>query len=71
MMQEYNIILFVLRGLAIRDKNQGNSLQLHTALDHTKTSKKRIQTINTLCASTPEAFRMRGLAILTAVLGSV
>ena len=71
MQQKYNIFLFVLRGLAIRYMNQGNSLQLLTALGHTETSKKRIQTMYTLCASTREAFRMRGLAILTAALGPV
>ena len=63
MMSKYNILLFVLGGLAMRDMQQGNSYQLHKPFGHTETSKKIIQTIDMLCASTREAFRMRGLAI--------
>ena len=65
------MFLFVLRGLAIQDMKQGSFLQLHTASDHSEISKERIQSINTLCALTREAFEMRGPAILTAALGLV
>ena len=66
-----NISLTVLRDLAIRDMDQRNSTQLHTTSGHLETSRKRIQSSNTLCASTREGFGMRGLEILTAALGSV
>ena len=50
---------------------QCNSLQLHTASEHSETSKNRMQSISTFCASRREAFGIRGLAILTVALGSV
>ena len=71
MLSKCNIFLFVLRGLAIREMNQCNSLQLHAAVGHTETSKKRIQSTNALCASTREGYGMRGLAILTAALRTI
>ena len=71
MLQNDIIFLFVLRGLAIRDMQQRNSLQLHTASGHSETGKNRMQSISTFCASRREAFGMRGLAILTVALGSV
>ena len=71
MLQNDTIFLFVLRGLAIRDMQQRNSLQLNTASEHSDTSKNRMQSISTFCASRREAIGMRGLAILTFALGSV
>ena len=71
MRQNDTIFLFVLRGLAIRDMQQRNSLQLHTASEHSETSKNRMQSISTFCALRREAFGMRGLAILTVALRSV
>ena len=71
MLQNDTIFLFVLRGPAIQDMQQRNSLQLHTASEHSETSKNRMQSISTFCASRREALGMRGLAILTVALGSV
>ena len=42
MLQNDTIFLFVLRGFAIRNMQQRNSLQLHTASEHSETSKNRM-----------------------------
>ena len=70
-LQNDTIFLFVLRGLAIRIMQQRFSLHLHTASEHSETSKNRLQSISTFCASRCEAFKMRGLTILTVALRSV